>query len=82
MNADYYINKVLNPFLAKDSPRLFPDREGAMEFHQDSASGHTAMKTTDFLNKHKAYCTCIMDARVLMLPLWNMEGYKTANFTP
>ena len=65
INADYYINKVLKPFIKKDVPRLFPGFERDMVFHQDSASSHTARKTTKFLNESKVnYITpCRMDAK-------------------
>ena len=45
VNADYHINKVLKPFLAKAVPRLFPGREGDLLLHQDLASSYMAKKT-------------------------------------
>lgn len=54
VNSDYYINKVLKPFLDKDVPRMFPaGKEKDMVFHQDSASSHTAKKTIEYLKKRK-----------------------------
>ena len=53
VNADYYIDHVLKPFIEKDVPRLFPGRAREMVFHQDSASSHTARKTLDFLQKRQ-----------------------------
>ncbi|CAF4482595.1 unnamed protein product [Rotaria sp. Silwood2] len=38
VNSNYYINKILKPFLAQDVPRLFPKRRKVKWFfHQDSA---------------------------------------------
>lgn len=51
VNAHYYVDNVLKPFLRKDLPRLFPGEEKKMIFHQDSASSHTARHTLDFLKQ-------------------------------
>ena len=53
VNSKFYINKVLKPFLDKDVPKLFPEGQNAMIFHQDSASSHTSKDTLDFLRKRK-----------------------------
>lgn len=52
MNSEYYVNKLLNPFLEKDVLRLFPEWTKAMTFHQDSASSHTSKNMLTFL-KHR-----------------------------
>lgn len=39
INSDYYINKVLKPFIRRDIPKLYPN--GDYLFHQDSAPSHT-----------------------------------------
>ena len=54
INADYYIDHVLKPFLSRDLHRLFPvGEEKKMIYHHDSASSHTPKKTIAFLNKSK-----------------------------
>ena len=85
-NADYYVNKVFpKPFLTKDLSRIFPGREKKMVFHQESASGYTAKKTNDFLNKPKAEWM----QRALMPCLWTLvlgvfwnAGFKSVQSTP
>ena len=51
INSDYYINKVLKPFIKDDIHKLYPN--GVFTFHQDSAPSHTAKKTIKFLNDNK-----------------------------
>jgi arginine repressor len=54
INADYYINNILKPFLSRDVPRLFPNNEKKkMIFHQDNAPSHASKKTIAFLNTSK-----------------------------
>ncbi|GBL74451.1 hypothetical protein AVEN_235398-1 [Araneus ventricosus] len=38
-NSEYYIHKILKPFLKDDCCRLYPN--GDVVFHQDSAPSHT-----------------------------------------
>jgi hypothetical protein len=56
INAKYYINKVLKPFLKKDVPRLFPGRENDMLFHQDSVYCPAIKMTINYLNERKVNC--------------------------
>ncbi|RWS26341.1 uncharacterized protein B4U80_07228 [Leptotrombidium deliense] len=51
INADYYVNHVLKPFLKRDIKRLYPDMDYV--FHQDSAPSHTAKKTLNFLRQRQ-----------------------------
>src|SRR5205085_4655278 len=54
VNADYYINKILKPFLSRDVPRLFPNNQKKkMIFHHDNAPSHTSKKTIAFLDASK-----------------------------
>jgi len=53
VNSNFYINKVLKPFLRNDVPKLFPEGRKSMVFHQDSASSHTSKQTLQFLKKEK-----------------------------
>ncbi|CAF2529763.1 unnamed protein product [Rotaria sp. Silwood2] len=56
VNSNYYVNKVLKPFLAQDVPRLFPKRQKMKWFlHQDSAPSHTAEQTIRFLDQNKIH---------------------------
>ncbi|CAF3386669.1 unnamed protein product [Rotaria sp. Silwood2] len=56
VNSNYYVNKVLKPFLAQDVPRLFPKRRKMKWFlHQDSAPSHTAEQTIRFLEQNKIH---------------------------
>jgi hypothetical protein len=51
INADYYINKILKPFLSRDVPRLFPNNQKKhMIFHRDNAPSHVSKKTIAFLD--------------------------------
>ena len=51
IDSNYYIAKILKPFLLRDLPRLFPNSERKkMIFHQDSAPSHVSKKTIAFLN--------------------------------
>ena len=57
VNSQFYIDKVLKPFIKHDAPRMFPgDQIKDMVFHQDSASSHTS-KT-----KHELCYTSGVDA--------------------
>ena len=52
INSDYYVNKILKPFLSRDIPRLYPKRAKIRPvLHQDSAPSHVSKKTIDFLEK-------------------------------
>jgi len=52
VDSNYYVNKILKPFIEKDVPRLYPDHQRSnMIFHQDSAASHTSKKTLDFLDR-------------------------------
>jgi hypothetical protein len=54
VNSNYYVNKILKPFLTRDIPRLFPKEERTnWIFHQDSAPSHTSKTTSNFLNEKK-----------------------------
>ena len=54
INSNYYINDILQPFLQRDVPRLFPKKEKLRWFlHQDSAPSHTSKQTIEYLNKCK-----------------------------
>ncbi|CAF2121468.1 unnamed protein product [Rotaria magnacalcarata] len=54
INSDYYINKILKPFLLRDVPRLYPNKEKSRPiFHQDSAPSHVSKKTIAYLEKCK-----------------------------
>ncbi|CAF4004112.1 unnamed protein product [Rotaria sp. Silwood1] len=56
INSNYYVNKVLKPFLAQDVPRLFPRRRKMKwVLHQDSAPSHTAEQTIRFLDQNKIH---------------------------
>ena len=46
INTNYYIIKVLKPFIKEDIPRLYPN--GDYIFHQDSAPSHRSKKTQKF----------------------------------
>lgn len=51
VDASYYIENVLKPFIEDDLPILYPDKKGILQ--QDSAPSHTAKKTLNFLNEKK-----------------------------
>ena len=54
INSNYYINNILQPFLQRDVPRLFPKKERMKWFlHQDSAPSHTSQQTIEYLKKYK-----------------------------
>ncbi|CAF1008388.1 unnamed protein product [Rotaria sordida] len=54
VNSNYYINKVLKPFLPRDVPRLFSKKQKRKwYFHQDSAPSHTSKETIQYLNENK-----------------------------
>ena len=47
INAQYYIQNILTPFISKDVKRLYPN--GDFILHQDSAPSHAAKTTINFL---------------------------------
>ncbi|GBM32091.1 hypothetical protein AVEN_150074-1 [Araneus ventricosus] len=47
INSEYYIQKILKPFLKDDYCRLYPN--GDVVFHQDSAPSHATRVTQKFL---------------------------------
>lgn len=47
INSDFYINKILKPFITKDIPKLYPNKDYL--FHQDSCPSHVSKKTLNFL---------------------------------
>ncbi|GBM73791.1 hypothetical protein AVEN_122017-1 [Araneus ventricosus] len=47
INSEYYIQKILKPFLKDDYCRLYPN--GDAVFHQDSAPSHASRITQKFL---------------------------------
>ena len=52
VNSQFYIDKVLKPFIKHDAPRMFPgDQKKDMVFHQDSASRHTSKQTLAYIRK-------------------------------
>ena len=51
INTNFYINKVLKPFIREDIPKLYPN--GDYLFQQDSAPSHRAKKTQDFLRNNQ-----------------------------
>ncbi|CAF4922308.1 unnamed protein product [Rotaria sp. Silwood1] len=54
INSNYYINNILQPFLQRDIPRLFPKKERMKWFlHQDSAPSHTSQQSIEYLKKYK-----------------------------
>jgi len=50
INARYYIDNVLKPFIKQDIPRLYPNNDCI--FHQDSAPAHAAKVTCEFLDQN------------------------------
>jgi cyclopropane fatty-acyl-phospholipid synthase-like methyltransferase len=51
MNSDYYIKKILKPFLRKDVKILYPN--GDYIVHQDSAPSHSSKKAVKYLQDNK-----------------------------
>lgn len=51
INKEYYIKKILEPFIRVDAKKLYPN--GDFVFHQDSAPSHSAKKTREFLANNK-----------------------------
>ena len=52
VNLQFYIDKVLKPFIKHDAPRLFPgDQIKDMLFHQDSASSYMSKQTLAYIRK-------------------------------
>jgi hypothetical protein len=49
-----YIDEILKPFIEYDIPRLFPGGERRkLVYQQDSAPGHTANDTIQFLKEQR-----------------------------
>lgn len=76
VDAKYYIDRVLKPFLKKDAPSLYP--EGNFIFHQDSAPAHRAAITQDFLSdrginfiKADEWIPCSPDASPMDFGVWS-----------
>jgi hypothetical protein len=55
INKEYYIKKILSPFIRWDVKRLYPNR--GFIFHQDSAPSHTAKATLEFLKSKRVEFT-------------------------
>lgn len=51
INSSYYIEKILEPFIKEDIPKLYPNNNYI--FHQDSAPSHSSKKTLKFLNDNR-----------------------------
>lgn len=49
VNAHYYIENVLKPYLEKEVPKLYPGEEANVILHHDKASSHTAKLTKEYL---------------------------------
>ncbi|GBN64122.1 hypothetical protein AVEN_226980-1 [Araneus ventricosus] len=47
INSDYYIEKILKPFLKDDYSRLYPNSDAVL--HQDSVQSHASRITQKFL---------------------------------
>lgn len=47
INSQYYIDRVLKPFLVRDAKRLYPNMD--FIFHQDSAPSHMSKATAEFM---------------------------------
>lgn len=76
INSEYYINRVLKPFIKNDVHTLYPD--GNFIFHQDSAPAHKAASTVQFLEKsginfirEKDWMPCSPDAAPMDYGIWN-----------
>jgi cyclopropane fatty-acyl-phospholipid synthase-like methyltransferase len=50
-NSDYYIKKILKPFLRKNVKILYPN--GDYIVHQDSAPSHSSKKAVKYLQDNK-----------------------------
>ena len=51
INTDYYIIKVLKPFLLRNVPRLFRNNtKKKVVFHQDNTPSHVSKKIIAFLD--------------------------------
>ena len=53
VNAEYFIHHILKPIVEKDIPRLYGDKSWKVKIHMDSAPGHVAKKTYDWLDSQK-----------------------------
>lgn len=54
VNAKYYIEKVLKPYLEIEVKKLYPGEEHKVTLHHDKASSHTSKLTTAYLHELKA----------------------------
>ena len=54
INAQYYVDYVLNPLFTVHLPRLYPNEMDKVYFHHDKASSHTANFTAEYLVKMKS----------------------------
>lgn len=84
INSEYYINKVLKPFIKEDVSALYPD--GNFRFHQDSAPAHKAASTVRFLEenginfiKEEDWMPCSPDAAPMDYGIWNYLKDKIKN---
>ena len=53
INAESYIDTVLEPVLTKNIPRLYGKQKGKVVFHHDNAPAHQANKTQEYLRKSR-----------------------------
>ena len=51
VNADYFIQHILKPIVEKDIPRIYGDLSWKVRIHMDSAPGHVAKKTYEWLDE-------------------------------
>ena len=53
VNQNFFINKILQPIVEKDIPRLYPGEEKNVILHFDLASSHTTLAVYAYLKKKK-----------------------------
>ena len=53
VNAAYFIKHILEPIVREDIPRLYPGEEHKVILHFDSAPGHVAKKTYEWLKSNQ-----------------------------
>ena len=53
INAEYYVEYVLEPLFTEHLPRLYPKDMDKVFFHHDKASSHTADLTIEYLEQMK-----------------------------
>ena len=51
IDSNYYIQKILKPFIKEDIPKLYPNKD--FLFQQDSAPSHRSKMTRKFLRENK-----------------------------